>query len=82
MDQVFAAEVGEPRGRREFNILGDVVNIASRLTSAASPNQVLLTESVYHQVASAFSCTSMGCIFLKGKAQSTAVYAVSQPKHR
>lgn len=77
LGQVFAAEVGEPRGRREFNILGDVVNIASRLTSAALPNQILFTDSVYHQVSSTIHCTSMGHISLKGKAQSTAIYAVS-----
>lgn len=43
---VFAAEVGERRGRREFNILGDTVNTASRLMDFASVGQIVLTEAV------------------------------------
>lgn len=73
---VFAAEVGESRGRREFNILGDAVNTASRLTAAATPNQILITESVYHLIRSDINCVGLGAIPLKGKMQPLRIYEI------
>lgn len=65
---VFAAEIGEPRGRREFNILGDPVNTAARLMSRATDNQILLTELVYEAISRRFVCEAQAAIALKGKA--------------
>jgi class 3 adenylate cyclase len=79
---VFSAEIGEPRGRREFNILSDTVNTAARLMGRAEPGQILLTETVYREVAAQTSCTALGPIALKGKAAPTPIYvldAVSGP---
>ncbi|WP_448572428.1 adenylate/guanylate cyclase domain-containing protein [Trichothermofontia sp.] len=74
---VFAAEIGEPRGRREFNVLGDAVNTAARLMGRASPNQILLTESVYHAVADRFATTPLGKLALKGKSQPLEVFELN-----
>ncbi len=71
---VFAAEIGEPRGRREFNILGDAVNTAARLMGRAGTNQILLTESVYRAVADRFPTTPLGTLPLKGKSQRIPVF--------
>jgi len=68
--------VGEPRGRREFNILGDAVNVAARLMGRASKNQILMTETVYYEIAHQFNCESIGSIALKGKAAPLPVYAL------
>jgi class 3 adenylate cyclase len=73
---VFAAEVGEPRGRREYNVLGDTVNVAARLMGRAIGNRILMTESLHQQVAGHFDCASMGPTRLKGKAQPVPVYAL------
>jgi len=70
----FSAEFGEPRGRREFNILGDTLNTAARLMSRAVGNRILITESVYNVIAPHFKCTSLGVMPLKGKAQPMPVY--------
>ena len=75
---VFAAEVGEPRGRREFNILGDTVNTAARLMTGAAINQILVTEGVCQEVAAHVECESLGLMALKGKAASVPIYAVSR----
>ncbi len=64
---VFAAEVGEPHGRREFNILGDPVNTAARLMNLARYNQILLTGGVYNEIAHHFECESFGAVSLRGK---------------
>jgi class 3 adenylate cyclase len=52
---VFAAEIGEPRGRREYNVLGDTVNTAARLMARSEGSQVLLTEAVYRDIAHRFA---------------------------
>lgn len=71
---VFAGEIGEPRGRREFNLLGDPVNTAARLMSRAAPNQILLSEDVQQAIAPHFRCQAIGDLTLKGKAAPMAVF--------
>jgi class 3 adenylate cyclase len=73
---VFAAEIGERRGRREFNILGDTVNTAARLMGRAIGNRILVTEGVHQAVSARFDCLSMGPTRLKGKAQLIPVFAL------
>jgi class 3 adenylate cyclase len=65
---VFAAEIGEPRGRREFNILGDTVNTAARLMSRAGTNQILVTDRVHAEISQRFVCEALPPVSLKGKA--------------
>ncbi|GAB4474123.1 MAG: hypothetical protein OHK0037_34880 [Elainellaceae cyanobacterium] len=71
---VFAAEIGSPRARREFNILGDPVNTAARLMTIATKGQILLTESVYRAIAPHYACTPIGDLFLKGKATTQPTF--------
>jgi adenylate cyclase len=71
---VFAAEIGQPRGRREFNVLGDAVNTAARLMGKAGQNQILITEAVYQEVAAFLSCELVGELPLKGKARAVPIY--------
>lgn len=73
---VFAAEIGEPRGRREFNILGDTVNTAARLMSRAVANQILLTEHIYQEIAHRFVCEALPPISLKGKAAPVPLFVL------
>lgn len=76
LGSVFAAEIGDPRGRREFNVLSDTVNTAARLMSKANPNDILMTASVYEQVAAHFSCESLGKVHLKGKSGEVPIFAL------
>ncbi|MDX1994072.1 MAG: adenylate/guanylate cyclase domain-containing protein [bacterium] len=71
---VFAAEIGEPRGRREFNILGDTVNTAARLMSKAASGQILLTDIVHDDIREHFTLESLGELALKGKSSVGNVY--------
>jgi class 3 adenylate cyclase len=70
----FAAEIGEPRGRREFNVLGDVVNTAARLMARAEPNTILLNEAFHQRIGSRFGREALGAMSLKGKATNQQVY--------
>lgn len=74
---VFAAEIGEPRGRREYNILGDTVNTAARLMGKALGNRILMTEVVYEEISPAFKCDSLGSMPLKGKSKRMPIYALT-----
>lgn len=72
----FAAEIGEPRGRREYNVLGDTVNIAARLMNRAERNQILLTGKAYERVQEKFAFDFIGEVPLKGKAVNIPIYAL------
>lgn len=74
---VFAAEIGEPRGRREFNVLGDAVNTAARLMGKSQRNQILMTPAVFEEVGSLLRTEPVGEISLKGKSAPIMLYALN-----
>ncbi|WP_204102214.1 MULTISPECIES: adenylate/guanylate cyclase domain-containing protein [Spirulina sp. CCY15215] len=81
--QVFAAEIGASRGRREFNLLSDTVNTAARLMSYAAKNQILFNESVNLALSdrnslcgTPFQSQFLGNVSLKGKAKKTRIYTI------
>ncbi len=76
---VFAAEIGDPRGRREFNVLGDAVNVAARLMGRAIGNRILMTDSVYQLIALHFKCDPLGAMPLKGKTALVPIFALRGP---
>lgn len=78
---VFSAEVGEPHGRREFNVLGDPVNTASRLMSRAAAGEILMTAAVQQELDAAFDCLSLGKVSLKGKTEPLELFAL-KGKHK
>lgn len=73
---VFAAEIGERRGRREFNVLGDTVNTAARIMSRAGKNEIWMNQSMHDQLHASYHTRSLGALTLKGKAQPQPVYAL------
>jgi class 3 adenylate cyclase/tetratricopeptide (TPR) repeat protein len=64
----------------EYLAIGDVVNIAARLQSAAQPGRVLLSESSANFVRSAFDLKELGGIQVKGKSQALDVFEVVKVK--
>jgi len=78
----FAAEIGETRGRREFNVLGDTVNIAARLMNRAEPNQILVSGRAYEQTSENFDYEFLGEFSLKGKAMMTPIYELKGSLHQ
>jgi class 3 adenylate cyclase len=77
---VFAAEVGERRGRREFNILGDTVNTAARLMSRAGENEIWINQHLYSYIGGTFAARPLGNVALKGKAVPQPIYALGERK--
>jgi class 3 adenylate cyclase len=75
---VFAAEIGEPRGRREFNALGDTVNTAARLMGSAGTNMIYMTEDVHEWVKERFECADLGELPLKGKSIAIDIFELKE----
>jgi len=59
---------------RSFNVVGDAVNIASRLETFADPGTVLIGESTYRAIADEVVVTPMGPLDLKGKGDPVVAY--------
>jgi class 3 adenylate cyclase/DNA-binding NarL/FixJ family response regulator len=62
--------------RLDYTVIGDVVNTAQRLQSAAKEGQILINETAYEKVKESFNCSRVGEIVLKNKANPMTVYEV------
>ncbi len=62
--------------RLDYTVIGDVVNVASRLQAAASVNQILISENNYKQIKESFNCREVGTINMKNKKDPMMVYEV------
>ncbi len=62
--------------RYTYTATGDAVNLASRLKFAALPMTVLVSESTHRFIATAFQCSDLGLIEVKGRSELVRVYQV------
>ncbi len=62
--------------RLDYTVIGDVVNTAQRLQSAAEPAQILINKASYEKIKESFNCEKIGDIVLKNKEDSVTVYNV------
>jgi class 3 adenylate cyclase/tetratricopeptide (TPR) repeat protein len=60
----------------EYLAVGDTVNLAARMQSAAEPDTVLISENTHRLVAKLFEFEDRGKISVKGKAEPVQVYRV------
>jgi adenylate cyclase len=61
-------------GYKDFAAVGDVTNVAARLTSSARNGQIVVDEETYRQVAVAFPDARREELVLKGKGSPVAAY--------
>jgi adenylate cyclase len=71
-----AGEIGSVN-KKEYTVLGDTVNTASRLeTSVAKPGTVVIGENTFRLAGGRFECRALGTFSLKGKQREVLAYEV------
>ncbi len=63
---VFAGDVGPPYSK-QYTVMGDTVNLAARLMSSSSPNQVLISKQIAVETDTSFVFQGLPPISVKGK---------------
>jgi len=62
--------------RLDYTVLGNGVNLASRLESLANPNEILISENTYNVIRNDIRCTYIDEIKVKGKSHPIKTFQV------
>ncbi len=75
--ELVSGNIGSASLRRlDYTVIGDVVNTAQRLQSAAKPGQIIISENSYQKVKESFKCQHVGEVKLKNKSVPLVIYDV------
>jgi len=77
----FNVRVGLNTGRvirKDSDIYGDTVNVASRMETSASPGDIYLTQNTYDEIKEYIRCTRLGDLQIKGKTEAITAYQAQE----
>jgi adenylate cyclase len=78
---IVSGNIGSP-AKMEYTVIGDTVNLASRLSGLARPGEVLVTDPVVTALGSLIQVEPAGSRTVKGKAEPVATFRVTSIKQR
>ncbi len=75
--EMISGNIGSVTLRRlDYTVIGDSVNTAQRLQSAALCSQILINEASYEKIKQSFHCNKIGSFKLKNKTSEVVMYEV------
>jgi class 3 adenylate cyclase len=75
--EMISGNIGSAKLRRlDYTVIGDTVNTAQRLQTAAGENKIIISEEAYQKVKESFNCKRVDEVVLKNKTASVVLYEV------
>lgn len=75
--EMVSGNIGSAKLRRlDYTVIGDTVNVAQRLQTAAVQGQILISDKSYEQVKESFECRPVGEMMVKNKTGTHMTYEV------
>jgi class 3 adenylate cyclase/ActR/RegA family two-component response regulator len=75
--EMISGNIGSASLRRlDYTVIGDTVNTAQRLQSAAKYGQIVISEEAYQKMKDSFHCEKVGEVTLKNKEKPVTIYEV------
>ncbi len=76
-----SGEIGSSK-RKEFTVIGDTVNLASRLQANAIPGKILIGEKTFQRIKDNFITSPLRKLKIKGKKDLVSVYTLKNEKEK